>query len=146
MGQANGKAQKIDCSNPPKLKHFHTDALKNGVTKMSDLRKVLDTGYDLNIQTEVGVGYSTFSWFEISSLPVDYLQKTKSGVLHLAAVSEYVGVIASMALVRELIDRKADLDIKDAKGFTPLHLACGLRETNVNNLNLQVNQLHQLPS
>ena len=67
-----------------------------------------------------------------SNSPFD-LQKTQSGLLHLAANSDYVGQLASLALVKELVGRKADLDIQNKEGFRPLHLACGLRHDNRGN-------------
>jgi len=61
------------------------------------------------------------------------LQKSQSGLLHLAANSDYVGSLASLALVKELVSREANLDILNADGFRPLHLACGLRNDNRGN-------------
>ena len=61
MGQSNGKKkgkkQKIDYAHPPKIRRATTVIFKKGVTKMGDMRKVLDSGYDINMQTEV------FFWF-----------------------------------------------------------------------------------
>merc|ERR1719498_103778 len=104
-GQSNGKRKKkIDYSNPPKLKRASTKIFKTGVKKMGDVRKLLDAGYDPNLQT----------------------QKSNSGMLHLAANSVYVGQLPSLALVEELLSRKANPDIVNSEGFRPLHIACGL--------------------
>ena len=75
---------------------------------------------------------------EVKISPVDCLQQTHSTLLHLAAVSDYVGQLSSLALVKELVKRKADLDIENDEGFRPLHLACGLRDMDARNLNTQV--------
>ena len=58
MGSGNSKKKarknkKDIVDNPRKLKHFTTVIFTKNVTKMGDLRKALDSGYNVNLQTEV---------------------------------------------------------------------------------------------
>ena len=68
MGQANGKKkgkkQKIDYAHPPKIRRATTVIFKKGVTKMGDMRKVLDSGtVNIDLQTEVRFGFFFFFMF-----------------------------------------------------------------------------------